>query len=154
MTVCGLSYAQNFCSHHEHCVSKAEKTVFFLYSNLIGIHRLLIAVESGNQHNQRAFRQMKIGNQPIYTPERKTWIDENIRPPAACANFSIMIACNAFQCAAAGRSHCDHAPTLLFGILDQLRSFFRHPIMLGMHVMIFNILRLNRPEGADANMQR
>ena len=101
MTVCGLSYAQNFCSHHEHCVSKAEKTVFFLYSNLIGIHRLLIAVESGNQHNQRAFRQMKIGNQPIYTPERKTWIDENIRPPAACANFSIMIACNAFQCAAA-----------------------------------------------------
>ena len=77
MTVCGLSYAQNFCSHHEHCVSKAEKTVFFLYSNLIGIHRLLIAVESGNQHNQRAFRQMKIGNQPIYTPERKTWIDEN-----------------------------------------------------------------------------
>ena len=47
---------------NEHGVSKGEESVTLFDSHVVGVQDIFPAGQSGNQHNQRALRQMKISN--------------------------------------------------------------------------------------------
>ena len=67
------------------------------------------ARESGNQHHQRAFRQMEIGNQRVDAAEFVARIDENIGPVIVLTDLSAFFR-DGFDRAAARRANRDDAP--------------------------------------------
>ena len=63
----------------KHRVPVAKKAIFLFYRSLIGVHRMLIAGKSRDQHNQRRFRQMEVGHQRIDDFVLIARVDENLR---------------------------------------------------------------------------
>ena len=47
-------------SDYQECVSVRPELVTLVKSHLVGVHNLLIATESGNGHQHRGFRKMKV----------------------------------------------------------------------------------------------
>ena len=79
----------NFVSNYEHRIPKAEEAVFLFHSYLIRGHGLLIAVEGGNEHDEGAFGQMKIGDEAVDHLELEPGIHENVRLPLAGADLTV-----------------------------------------------------------------
>ena len=50
---------------YQHRIAKGKEAVLFLYGNFIGSHGLFVAVESRDQHDEGAFRQVEVGDQAI-----------------------------------------------------------------------------------------
>lgn len=46
----------------------------------VGRHHMVVACEGGDEHNQRALRQVEICNQPLHGLKLVAGVDENIRP--------------------------------------------------------------------------
>lgn len=63
----------------KHGVAVTVKTVFLLHRVTVGIQHILRSTEGAYQHQQRGFRQMKIGQQGVCDPELKSRKYENIR---------------------------------------------------------------------------
>ena len=80
----------------KHRIAKTEKTVLFLNRQPIDLERLFFSHKRGNEHEQCAFREMKIGNQRIDTSKAVAGIDENIRIPTLLLHSALLIRC-AFQ---------------------------------------------------------
>ena len=97
-----------FCGLHnkvglnnEHCVSKGEKPVFFLYRNPVRIHNVVIAGQRADEHDQCTLRQMEVGDQAVEHLKLESRIDEDIGPPFARFDASFLSG-DAFERAAAG----------------------------------------------------
>ena len=54
---------------------------------------------------------------------------------------------------AAGGTHADHTTTLSLRLIDCVRCFLRHLIILGMHMMLQHIFFLHRAESPQSHMQ-
>ena len=68
---------------NKHRITKAEKAILFLYSDLIGGHGLVITVECGDQHDQGAFREVEIGDETVDGFQLDAGIDEDAGVAAA-----------------------------------------------------------------------
>ena len=101
---------------NEHGVAEAEEAILLLYRDLIGVQRVFTTAKGGNQHNQRAFGQMKIGNQRVDAPEVIAGINKNIRIAALRGQKTIFIG-SGFQRAAAGCAHSNNPSACFFGSL-------------------------------------
>ena len=111
-----------FSSHHEHAIAKAIKSVSILYGMPVCRHGMLISGKSADQHDQRAFRQMKVGDQPVENLEPITGINENAGPSLSRLHPAVRQP-DAFQCPAAGRSHRDNPSAPLPCPVEQIRRF-------------------------------
>ena len=81
----------------KHRVTVAKKAIFLFYRSLIGVHRMLIAGKSRDQHNQRRFRQMKVGHQRINDFVLIARVDENLRIVEERLNQVVFAACAALS---------------------------------------------------------
>ena len=82
-------------------IAEAEETVFVFNGDLVGVQGVFPAAEGGNQHDQRAFRQMEIGDQRVDALEPVTGIDENVGGAGAGLHEAVFIG-DGFQI---GRAH-------------------------------------------------
>ena len=58
-------------------VAKRKESVPLLNGGLIRVQNILSARESGHQHDQRRFRKMEVGDQPVHYLELIAGIDED-----------------------------------------------------------------------------
>ena len=93
---------------NEHGVTKAEKSVTRLYGLVIGVHDMVIARKGGHQHDERALRQMEIGDERVHRTELIAGIDEDIRPGALFRERAVRLG-QRFQRPAGCRADADDA---------------------------------------------
>ena len=113
---------------------------------------MLISAEGADQHDQGAFGEMEIGDEPINAAEFAARIQEDIRITAASADLAVFFG-HGFQGAAAGGTHADDTMPLGFGLADQLGSLLADAVPLGVHHVIGDVFLFYRPEGAQPHMQ-
>ena len=65
--------------YDQHRVAKGEKAIFLSHGSLISLHHGFLVIEGGHQHQQRAFRQVEIGDQRIHRAEAIAGINK-LRP--------------------------------------------------------------------------
>ena len=58
------------------------------------------------------------------------------------------------QGAAAGSAHRDDPLAVCLGLVDQVRRLLRQIVVFGVHLVLGDLVLLDRPEGAKANVQR
>ena len=75
---------------NEHSIAKGEKPVSLLYRLLVGGQHMLPPRQGRDKHQQSGLRQVEIGDQAVQYLELVAGVDENIRPPAACPQISIL----------------------------------------------------------------
>ena len=73
--------------------------------------------------------------------------------PAVILAYFPFKRCNGFQRSAAGCSYRKNPSAVIFCSVDYFCSFSREIIMLGMHMVVFNIISLNGSEGSQTNVQ-
>lgn len=103
----------------QHAIAKAEEPIPLLHRMAIGRHGVVIARKGADQHDQGAFRQMKVGQQPVDYLKPITGIDEDVGPAFGGTDDSLGHT-DAFQGAAAGGPHRDDPPAPLSGPVDQI----------------------------------
>ena len=113
---------------------------------------MLPSRQGGNQHYQRGFGQMEVGDQSVQHLEAIARIDKNVRVVTAFLQMAVFIA-GAFHGAAAGGTHADNPVAALLCPVDLFRRFRAHLIIFGMHVMLLHVFHLHRPEGTESHMQ-
>ena len=136
----------------EHGIAKGEKAIFFLYGNLICSHGFLIPVKRRDQHNQSAFRQVEVCHQAVNSVQLYTGVQENIGSTAARDNLAVL-GPDGFQRAAAGGTDSNYAMAAGACCVDGLGCSIIHAVPFGVHLVLLNIILVDRAEGAKANVQ-
>ena len=75
--------------YNQHSVTEREETVSFFYGNFISIHRVLIAAEGTDEHDESAFRQMEICDKTIDTFIFIAGVDEDACPALIGNDFAL-----------------------------------------------------------------
>ncbi len=109
--------------------------------------------QRGNEHQQRGFRQVEIGHQPVGDTETVTGIDEDVGGTPPWPHLAILPR-RTFDQSKGCRPDRDHAPPGCAGGVDLGRRGIRHLAPFGMHPVGRHILHLHRQEGARTDMQR
>ena len=78
----------------EHRISEGEKPVALLHGLTVSGHDGFVACEGGNQHDQGAFRQMKVGDQAVDYVKLIAGLDKNIGVSFARTNPSVLSVCS------------------------------------------------------------
>ena len=108
--------------------------------------------KGGDQHNQRALGQMEICDQRVHRLEAVAGIDEDIRPAGALGEAAVL-GCKGFDRAAGGGSDADDPSALPPGAVEQIGGLLREHAELRMHLMVRDLLGLDRAEGAEADVE-
>ena len=83
---------------------------------------LLPASQGGDEHNQRAFREMEVGNQRVNAAEAIAGINENVCPARSGTKRPVLIG-EAFQCTAGGGTYCNDPPAISMAAVYFLGGF-------------------------------
>ena len=113
----------------------------------------VLSHQGRDQHQQRRFRQMKIGHQRIRHPEGVTGIDEDVglALPGPHPPFGIG---RTFDQAQRRGAHGNDPPARRPCAVDHVGSALRDLAPFGMHAMGGHVFHLHRQKGARAHMQR
>ena len=104
---------------NEHRITKAKEAILLLDSDLIRCHSLIIPIERGNQHNERALRQVEVCDQAVNGVQLDTGINKNAR--VATAGYDLAVAVpDGFQRAAAGCADSNNTVPGSAGVVDEL----------------------------------
>ena len=120
---------------------------------MVRIHNMIVAGKRRNEHNQRTFRKMEVGDQSVDALKRISGVDKDICPAIRFLDLAEK-GRDAFERPAAGCADCDDPSAVFVGLIDQLCSFGGNMIMLRVHLMIQNIVLFDRPEGSKPDMER
>ena len=92
--------------YNQHSVAEGKEPILLLHRRAISVQNVRAVVKRRHQHEQRAFRQVKIGDQAVNGFESISGIDENSRIPADGVNNALLVGC-AFQGSTGCRTHRD-----------------------------------------------
>ena len=95
---------------------------------------------------------MEIRDQCIQHLETISGINEYLGIVTAGLYHALLVRC-ALHGTATGGTHADHTPTIFLCLIDGVRRFFRHLIILRMHMMLQYVLFLYRSESSQSHMQ-
>ena len=126
--------------------------VLFLYSSPVRVHRLVVAEKRRNQHDKRAFRQVKIGYQPVEHLELKAGIYEYLRS-ALAGYYTPVKRRSGFKSAAGGSTDRDDASAFRLCFRDKLCCTLGYLIMLAVHLMVENAVFLDGAERSEPDVQ-
>ena len=65
-------------SRDEHRIAEGEEAVAFLHGDVVGVQDLFTVCECGDEHDERAFRQVEVCDERIHGLEFVAGIDEKI----------------------------------------------------------------------------
>lgn len=140
-------------SQNQHRVAEAEEAVALLDRDFVGAQRVFAAHQGRDEHQQRALRQVEVGDQRIHRLDGHAGGDEDLRKAAARVHDAVLCG-HGFQRAHARGAHAhDPAPAGARGV-DRLRLLGRHLIVLAVHVVVGDIFLLDRAECAQPHVQQ
>ena len=122
-------------SRDEHRISEGEEAVAFLHGNVVGIQDLFAVCKCGDEHDERAFRQMEVCNERIHSFEFVAGIDENICPCRGFMEIAVFIG-QRFKRPAGCRTDTDDPSARPLCFVDDIRSFLGDHAEFGVHVVL------------------
>ena len=111
----------------------------------VGVQDMFSTRKCRYQHYQSRLRQMEIRDQCIQHLETISGIYENLSIVTAGLYHALLVR-GTLHGTAAGGTHADHTTTISLRLIDRVRCFLRHLIILGMHMMLQHIFFLHRAE--------
>ena len=115
---------------------------------------MLVAGEGADQHNQGALRQMEVGDQSVQYLKLVARIDKDVGVALLLVQRQALFGAQRLEGAAAGGAHRDDPLAVCLSLVDQVRRLLRQIVVLGVHLVLGDLVLLNRTEGAKANVQR
>ena len=109
--------------------------------------------KGGYQHQQRALRQVEVGDQPVYDLESIAGINVNSRLPGVRLEDAVF-PCYALQSAAGGGPHGDHPPAGSPAVVDLTGAFLRYGDVFCVHRVVLDVLLLHRSEGSQSHVEQ
>ena len=140
-------------SRDEHRIAEGEEAVAFLHGDVVGVQDLFTVCECGDEHDERAFRQVEVCDERIHGLEFVAGIDENIRPCGGFMEIPVFVS-QRFQRPAGSCADADDPPACAFGFVDDIRGFPGDHAEFGVHMMLRDIRSLDGTERAEADVQR
>ena len=133
-------------------IPEAEETVLLAHRHLIRAKHVLTLRKGRNQHDEGRFRQMEVGDQRIHALKLIARIDEDIGPAGGRRHGAIRKCCG-LDGTTAGGAGTDDTMALCVGAIDLIRFRLLDDVVLAVHVVFLDLVRLDRTEGAEADMQ-
>ena len=114
---------------------------------------MLTPRERAHQHDERRLRQVEIRDKRIHHLEAVARIDVNIRPAAGRGHGTVLPR-PALDGAAGGRADADHTPAVCLRAVDQIRRLLRNGAVFAVHIVLLDLVLLDRSERAEPDVQR
>ena len=95
---------------------------------------------------------MEVCDECIHTLELVAGIDEDIGPSGSCGHGSVR-KCRRLNGSAGGGSRADDSVSLGVGLVYLIRLGLLHNIELAVHMVLLDLLSLDRSEGSEPDMQ-
>ena len=108
--------------------------------------------QGGHQHDEGGLGQVEIGDEGVQHLESVPRIDKDISPPGALRHGPVLRR-KALHRAAGGGAYADDPAPVLFRLVDDAGGFPGNHTELRMHLVVRNLLRLDRAEGAQPHME-
>ena len=121
---------------------------------MIGVHGVFITSKCGNQHNQRRFRQVEVGDQSINHLIFIAWINKDLCIAEERLDEIVFGRLRrTFQRTHGGGTYRNHAITARFRRQHRVHHILRHFRIFGMHNVVFDGVYAHRLESTRANVQ-
>ena len=130
------------------CIAIAEEAVAAGNRLTVHTHDVLVAGKGADQHHQAALGQMEIGDQHVDQLELKARRNEN-----ACVAASLACLGPALQRAHGGSAHSHNTAAARLAVGDGLLRRGGYLVPLAVHLVLGQVLRFHRLEGASTHMQ-
>ena len=95
---------------------------------------MLPSCQGADEHDQRRFGQMEIGDKVIENLEFITGIDKYLRIRASGVNDALFVS-RGLYCPAAGRADADHTVAVSFRVIYLFRFFGQDLVKLAVHMV-------------------
>ena len=132
---------------NEHGVAEGKEAISLLYGRTVGVQDLFPSRQRGNEHDQRALRQMKIRHERVDAFEAIVGIDKDVRPARRRLQRAVFEG-EAFERAAGGRSDGYDASAVFLRFRNDTGGLLRDDAELGVNFMILDLILFDRPERA------
>ena len=114
---------------------------------------MFAAGESGDKHYQSALRQVEVSNEGVEALEFVAGVNEDVGPAGLGIHRTVFIG-KALDRAAGGSADADDSASRTLCLGYYTRRLLRNDAKFGVHLVLLNVLRLHRAEGAEADVQR
>ena len=113
---------------------------------------MLPARQGGDQHDEGALRQVKVGDKAVHDLEAVAGVDEDVGPARLGLHMPVLRR-PALDGPAGGGAHADDPAPGGLGAVDEVRCLLGDDAVLAVHIVVQDVLLLHRPEGAQAHME-
>ena len=125
--------------YDHHRVAETEKPIPLPHRLPINAQALFPSYQSGYEHDECAFGQMKVGDERVHTLEFVRRIDKNGRIAAARAQKTVFVR-DCFERPHGRSADGDDSPPFALGGIHDIRRLFPHAIVFGVHDVVRQIL--------------
>ena len=114
---------------------------------------VLAARERRDQHDERGLRQVEIRHECIHHLEAVARVDVDARPACGRLHVSVLLR-PALERAARRCTDADHASAARLRLVDKRRRLRRDNAVFAVHIVLLDVVLLDRTERTEADMQR
>ena len=114
---------------------------------------MLAARERRDQHDERGLRQVEIRHECIHHLEAVARVDVDARPACGRLHVSVLLR-PALERAARRCTDADHASAARLRLVDKRRRLRRDNAVFAVHIVLLDVVLLDRTERTEADMQR
>ena len=97
---------------------------------------------------------MEVGDQSVQYLKLVARIDKDVGVALLLVQRQALFGAQRLEGAAAGSAHRDDPLAVCLSLVDQVRRLLRQIVVLGVHLVLGDLVLLDRTEGAKANVQR
>ena len=148
----GLAVLFRFAGNH-HRVAEGEKAVSFFHGLLIDGQRVFAAHQRGDEHEQRALRQVEVGDERVHSLDLHAGGDENLGEAAAGVHDAVLRR-DGFQRAHARCADADDAAAARAGGVNRVRLFRRDFVIFAVHMVVGHVFLFDGSECAQTDVQQ
>ena len=117
------------------------------------MHGVVVARKGAHEHYKSALGQVEVGDKAVDALKLISGVDEDIRPAVVLA-YAASESRHGFKGAAAGGADGEYPASARFCLVDYRSGLGGQMIMLRVHMMLLDVIRLDGAEGAEADMER
>ena len=114
---------------------------------------ILATCERGDEHNERALRQVEVRNERVERLKPVARIDENLRPRGLFTERAVGLH-ERFDRTAGRCADADDTVAALMRFVEKLRRLGAHHAELAVQMMVRDLLGLHGAERAESHMER
>ena len=117
------------------------------------MHGAVVARKGAHEHYKRALGQVEVGDKAVDALKFIAGVDEDIRPAVVLA-YAASESRHGFKGAAAGGADGEYPASARLSLVDYRGGLGGQVVVLRVHMMLLDVIRLDGAEGAEADMER